>query len=174
MAKPVKKTTTKIFLLSLIVIVDSVRALASAPDMLIADKVLVEKRARQLTLFHQGTPINRYRIALGKNPLGPKIKQGDGRTPEGIYFIDGRNRRSAFHLSLHLSYPNAADKRRASSMGIAPGGDITIHGIKNGLGWIKWFHRLLDWTQGCIAVTDDEIEEIWMLVPNGTMVEIVP
>jgi murein L,D-transpeptidase YafK len=140
----------------------------------VADKVLVKKALRQLSLFQNGKPIKTYKVALGKNPIGPKVQKGDGRTPEGIYLIDGRKPNSAFHLALHISYPNVADKARSESLGVPLGGDIMIHGIKNGLGWLGSLHRLLDWTQGCIAVTNAEIEEIWNMVPDGTIVEIVP
>jgi murein L,D-transpeptidase YafK len=140
----------------------------------VADKVLIEKSQRHLKLFHSGKLIKSYKVALGKNPNGQKVQEADGRTPEGNYFIDGRKSNSAFHLALHISYPNAVDKARAESLGVKPGGNIMIHGIKNGLGWLGSLHRLSDWTQGCIAVKDSEIEEIWNLVPNGTLVEIVP
>jgi len=140
----------------------------------VADKVLVEKALRRLTLFQNGKPIKTYKVALGKNPVGSKVQRGDGRTPEGSYFIDGKKSNSAFHLALHISYPNSGDKTRAESLGVAPGGDILIHGLRNGLGWLGPLHRLSDWTQGCIAVTNSEIEEIWKMVPNGTVVEIVP
>ncbi len=146
----------------------------SEKTKLVADKVLVEKALRRLTLFQNGKPIKTFRVALGKNPVGPKVQHGDGRTPEGSYFIDGRKSNSAFHLALHISYPNAADKARAESLGVPPGEDILIHGLKNGLGWLGSLHRLLDWTQGCIAVTNTEIEEIWKMVPNAAVVEIVP
>jgi murein L,D-transpeptidase YafK len=141
---------------------------------IVADKVLVEKSLRRMTLSQNGKSIKTYKVALGKNPVGPKVQKGDGRTPEGIYSIDGRNTNGAFHLALHISYPNAADKARAESLGVPPGGDIMIHGIKNGLGWLGSLHRLSDWTQGCIAVTNTEVEEIWKMVPNGTVIEIVP
>jgi L,D-peptidoglycan transpeptidase YkuD (ErfK/YbiS/YcfS/YnhG family) len=139
-----------------------------------ADKVLVEKEARRLSLLSQGEVIKTYRIALGGNPIGPKERQGDNKTPEGTYIIDSRNRDSGFHLSLHISYPNEKDKMHAKKLGVSPGGDIMIHGIKNGLAWIGAFHAEVDWTEGCIAVTDAEIEEIDRLVPNGTIVEIRP
>lgn len=113
-------------------------------------------------------------MALGSQLNLPKERQGDGRTPEGLYIIDGRNASSAFHRALHISYPNVADRARATAGGFAPGGDIMIHGIRNGLGWIGSLHRIFDWTKGCIAVTDGEIEEIWNAVPNGTVVEIKP
>jgi L,D-peptidoglycan transpeptidase YkuD (ErfK/YbiS/YcfS/YnhG family) len=139
-----------------------------------ADKVLIEKKERRLTLLSKGEVIRVYKIALGGNPVGPKERQGDNKTPEGIYIIDSRNRKSGYHLSLHISYPNEKDKRRAKELGVSPGGHIMIHGIKNGLGWIGAFHSELDWTEGCIAVTDGEIEEIDRLVPDGTIVEIRP
>jgi murein L,D-transpeptidase YafK len=139
-----------------------------------ADRILVSKSKRKLSLFRGNEVIKTYRIALGKNPEGHKIQQGDGRTPEGMYRIDYRNPESAYHLSLHISYPNKRDTQRAKELGVTPGGDIMIHGIKNGLGWLGSLHRFFDWTDGCIAVTNTEIEEIWALVPDGTLVEINP
>jgi murein L,D-transpeptidase YafK len=111
---------------------------------------------------------------LGGNPIGPKERQGDNKTPEGTYVIDARNSDSRFHLSLRISYPNERDKKRAKELGVSPGGDIMIHGIKNGLAWVGDAHAGVDWTKGCIAVTDEEIEEIDKLAPNGTIVEIRP
>jgi len=137
-----------------------------------ADKVLIEKKERRLRLFSKGEVIKTYRIALGGNPVGPKERQGDNKTPEGTYIIDSRNSNSGYHLSLHISYPNEKDKMRAKELGVSPGGDIMIHGIKNGLSWVGASHAEVDWTKGCIAVTDEEMEEIYELVPNGTIVEI--
>ena len=139
-----------------------------------ADKILIEKKERRLTLLSRGERLRTYKIALGENPVGPKERQGDNKTPEGIYVIDSRNRDSGYHLSLHISYPNEKDKKRAKELGVYPGGNIMIHGIKNGLSWVGDFHAEVDWTKGCIAVTDEEIEEIDRLVPNGTIVEIRP
>ena len=139
-----------------------------------ADKVLIEKKERGLTLLSKSEVIKTYKIALGGNPVGPKERQGDNKTPEGTYIIDSRNRDSGYHLSLHISYPNEKDKMRAKDLGVSPGGDIMIHGIKNGLAWIGGSHAEVDWTNGCIAVTDEEMEEIYKLVPNGTIVEIRP
>jgi len=139
-----------------------------------ADKVLIEKKARRLTLLSRGEVIKTYRIALGGNPVGQKERQGDNKTPEGTYTIESRNRGSAYHLSLRISYPNEIDKKRAKNIGVSPGGDIMIHGIKNGFSWVGAFHAEIDWTKGCIAVTDEEMEEIEQLVPNGTLVEIRP
>ena len=139
-----------------------------------ADKVLIEKIERRLTLLSKDEVIKTYKIALGGNPVGPKERQGDNKTPEGTYIIDSRNRGSGFHLSLHISYPNEKDKMRAKELGVSPGGDIMIHGIKNGLSWVGAYHAEVDWTKGCIAVPDEEMEEIYKLVPNGTIVEIRP
>lgn len=139
-----------------------------------ADRVVIHKAKRELLLFRRDKVIRSYRVALGTHPVGPKVRQGDGRTPEGAYEIVGRNERSAYHRSLRISYPNAEDRARAAKLGVDPGGDIMIHGLPNGRGYVGKAHRLVDWTAGCIAVTDEEIEEIWRLVPNGTPVEIKP
>ena len=139
-----------------------------------ANKVLIEKKERRLTLLSEDEVIKTYKIALGGNPVGPKERLGDKKTPEGTYVIDTRNRDSEYHLSLHISYPNERDKRRAKELGVSPGGDIMIHGIKNGLSWVGASHSEVDWTEGCIAVTNKEMEEIYRLVPNGTIVEIRP
>jgi murein L,D-transpeptidase YafK len=139
-----------------------------------ADRILIEKKERRLTLISKGKVLKTYKIALGGNPNGPKERQGDNKTPEGTYIIDSRNRDSRYHLSLHISYPNEKDKKRAKQRGVSPGGDIMIHGIKNGFSWVGDLHTEVDWTKGCIAVTDEEIEEIDKLVPNGTIVEIRP
>ncbi len=138
------------------------------------DRILIEKSARRLMLISQGEVLKTYKIALGGNPIGPKERQGDNKTPEGTYVIDARNRDSRFHLSLHISYPNERDKKRAKELGDSPGGDIMIHGIKNDSSWVGDAHAKVDWTKGCIAVTNEEIEEIAKLAPNGTIVEIRP
>jgi len=139
-----------------------------------ADKVLIEKQARRLSLLSKGEVIKSYKIALGGNPVGPKERQGDNKTPEGTYRIDARNGNSGFHLSLHISYPNAQDKKRARELGVSPGGDIMIHGIKNGFSQVGASHTETDWTEGCIAVTNQEMEEIYKFVTIGTIVEITP
>jgi murein L,D-transpeptidase YafK len=138
------------------------------------DRILIEKNARRLMLISLGEVLKSYNIALGGNPIGPKERKGDNKTPEGTYVIDGRNKGSRFHLSLHISYPNERDRNRAKELGVSPGGDIMIHGIKNGLSWVGDAHAAVDWTKGCIAVTDEEIEEISKVAPNGTIVEIRP
>ena len=139
-----------------------------------ADKVLIEKEERRLTLLSKGEVIKTYKIALGGDPVGPKERQGDNKTPEGTYIIDSRNGDSDYHLSLHISYPNEKDKIRAKELGVSPGGDIMIHGVKNGHPWAGAYRTEFDWTKGCIAVTDKEMEEIFRLVPNGTIVVIMP
>jgi murein L,D-transpeptidase YafK len=135
---------------------------------------LIEKKERRLTLLSKGEVIKSYKIALGANPIGPKERQGDNKTPEGTYIIESRNGNSAYHLSLRISYPNEIDKMRAEALGVSPGGDIMIHGLKNGFSWVGASHSNTDWTNGCIAVTDEEMEEIYNLVPDGTVVEIRP
>ncbi len=139
-----------------------------------ADRVVIEKARRRLTLLRGDSVIKTYKIALGSQPVGRKECRGDNRTPEGRYVVDGRNKRSRYHWSLHISYPNAADRVNARKKKCNPGGDIFIHGLPNGYGWMGKLHTAHDWTLGCIAVTDQEIEEIWNLVPNGTPVEIKP
>jgi murein L,D-transpeptidase YafK len=139
-----------------------------------ADRIVVRKAARRLEVMRDGQVLRSYRIALGRQPVGPKERDGDHRTPEGRYIIDRRNPASAFHLSLHISYPNDTDIARSSRLGVPPSGDITIHGLHRGYAWLGRFHRLWDWTAGGIAVTNLEIEQIWNVVSEGTDVEIVP
>ena len=140
------------------------------PEGLTANKLVVNKSERRLQLWSNNILIKTYKISLGGNPEGHKEKQGDSRTPEGLYYINDKNPNSQFHLNLGISYPNAQDKMKTSN----PGGDIKIHGLKNGNGWIGKFQRLLDWTDGCIAVTNSEIEELYEAVPIGTPIQINP
>lgn len=147
---------------------------APLPPDAVADRVQIRKAARELTLFFAGATLKTYGVALGKTPDGPKLLEGDGRTPEGRYSITGRNPQSKYHLALRISYPSAADRARAAKLGKSPGGDIMIHGLPNGQGYIGAAHRQSDWTIGCIAVTDEEIEEIWRVVPDGCVVDIEP
>jgi L,D-peptidoglycan transpeptidase YkuD (ErfK/YbiS/YcfS/YnhG family) len=138
------------------------------------DRIVIEKSARKLSLFVNGKALKSYRVALGRTPIGAKQEEGDNKTPEGVYRIDGRNPQSNFHLALHVSYPSDEDKVHAAERGVSAGFDIMIHGIRNGRGWIGAFHRLSDWTAGCIGLTDEEIEELWRVTPDGTIVEIQP
>ena len=151
---------------------DYARAPVRAAPTAATDRIVVDKTARRMSLFKDGKEVRRYRVALGRGGPGAKREEGDGRVPEGVYTIAGRNPDSAYHLSLRIGYPTPAEARAAHRRGVDPGGDIMIHGIANGLGWIGGAHRLIDWTQGCIAVTDSEVEEIWRLVPDGTEIEI--
>jgi murein L,D-transpeptidase YafK len=137
-----------------------------------ATSVVVVKSEHKLLLLSRDRVIRSYNVAVGRGGHEPKQRQGDHRTPEGQYVIDRRKSNSRFHRALHISYPNDSDRERARRLGVEPGGDIMIHGIQNGLGWMGPLHRMLDWTDGCIAVTDGEIEEIWAAVPDGTPVEI--
>lgn len=136
------------------------------------DRILVEKSARKMTVFRDGTPLKTYKIALGFTPEGDKEVEGDGKTPEGIYKITHRNPKSAYHLSLGIDYPQPEDITRAKAAGVSPGGDIFIHGQPNRSG--RFVTIPYDWTAGCIAVSDDEIEELWAITPDGTEVEIRP
>jgi murein L,D-transpeptidase YafK len=139
-----------------------------------ADSILILKKDHLLELLAGRKVIRTYKVALGQGGLAPKEREGDGRTPEGHYVIDSRNEVSHYHRALHVSYPNAEDRKRAAHLGVSPGGAIMIHGLPNGMQKIGAAHRLYDWTLGCIAVTDEEIDEIWKLVPVGTPVEIRP
>jgi murein L,D-transpeptidase YafK len=139
-----------------------------------ADFILIEKAARRMTLYDGGRPIATYRIALGFAPVGDKTRAGDGRTPEGAYRIDYKNPASQFHLSLRISYPNAEDRAAARAAGRDPGGDIFVHGTPGRIGPPRADETIADWTLGCVAVSNSEIEEIWRLVAVGTPVEIRP
>ena len=160
------------FTIAAVVIASVVGATSKVP--LRANRIVILKAKRELTLYFADAPVKTYKIALGKSPVGAKQCEGDNHTPEGTYRIDSRNSNSHYHRAIHVSYPNATDIARAKKIGCNPGGDIMIHGIKNGFGWLGAAHRTVDWTLGCIAVTDEEIEEIWAAVPNGTAVEIRP
>jgi murein L,D-transpeptidase YafK len=146
----------------------------AAPPAPAADRIVIYKSKREMQLFSGSKLLKTYRVALGPVPKGAKACEGDGKTPEGTYRIIGRNAKSAFHKSLRVSYPSEHDRTRAAAAGCSPGGDIMIHGLPNGYGWVGAGHRAKDWTAGCIAVTDAEIEEIWQRVANGTVVEIRP
>ena len=147
---------------------------ASSAALPKADKVLVLKNKRVMNLLSKGKVLRTYRIALGQKPVGKKICVGDKRTPEGKYIVDCRKADSKYYLALHISYPNEGEIKKAEQLGMLPGGDIMIHGLPDGYDDVAQFHRITDWTDGCIAVTNREMEEIWMLVPDGTPVEIRP
>ena len=139
-----------------------------------ADRVLVVKAEHKLTLYAGKEVLKMYVVALGRGPAGNKTQQGGHKTPEGNYILDRHNPNSRFYRSIHVSYPTAEQIAAARQRGVSPGGDIFIHGLPNGLGWLGRLHRRIDWTDGCIAVTDEEMDEIWRAVPDGTPIEIRP
>lgn len=146
----------------------------TAPMPLHADRVVVLKKERTLQLLNHGMVIKTYKVALGGEPVGQKTQQGDHKTPEGIYILDFRNPHSQFYKSIHISYPSARDRAAARQKGVSPGGDVFVHGLPNGYRSVGAAHRLRDWTDGCIAVMDQEIDEIWRAVADGTPIEIRP
>jgi murein L,D-transpeptidase YafK len=144
-----------------------------SPAVRKADRILIFKSEHTMEVLSHGEVLKTYKVALG-DPKGPKVQAGDKKTPEGTYFVDAKNPHSLFHRALHLSYPNAADREGARKLGVSPGGDIEIHGLPAQYAWMGAAHRAVDWTTGCIAVTNSEIDEIWDFVAVGTPVEIRP
>lgn len=138
------------------------------------DLVRVDKSERRLELLSGDKVVRSYAMALGANPMGHKAMEGDERTPEGRYLLDWRNPESGYFRSIHISYPNVDDVAAAKRAGVEPGGMIMIHGQPNGYGWWSWLIQMFDWTNGCIAVTDEDMAEIWQMVANGTPIEINP
>src|SRR6266702_8631235 len=136
-----------------------------------AELLIVEKRAHRLSVYSNGSLLREYSVSLGREPRGAKQREGDRRTPEGRYVIDRHNASSAFHKALHVSYPSPGDIVRARVGGYVPGGEIMIQGLRNGLGWLGRAHLLADWTVGCIAVTNAEIDELYRVVPDGIPIE---
>ena len=139
-----------------------------------ADKVIVVKALRELRLLADGRVFRTYDVSLGREPKGDKMWEGDGRTPEGRYTLDFKNENSSYYRSIRVSYPNAEDWREARALGVHPGSDIMIHGLKPEFADVGKAHLREDWTEGCIAVTNREMDEIWSLVPVGTPIEIRP
>lgn len=139
-----------------------------------ADRVVVYKSERKLVLLSQGREIRSYKVALGTEPVGPKTRQGDHRTPEGIYTLNSRNANSQFYKAFHISYPGPKDIAAAKKLGVSPGGDVMLHGLPKKYAWVGNAHTLHDWTDGCIAVTNEEMDELWKLIPVGTTIEINP
>lgn len=138
------------------------------------DRLVVYKSERRLLAYSNGKLIKTYTIALGRTPFGDKEYEGDCKTPEGLYTINDKNPNSGYHKNLGISYPNADDTEQAKRLGKSPGGAIKIHGLRNGTSLIGKFHRWMDWTQGCLAVTDEEINELYKAVAVGTPIEIKP
>jgi lipoprotein-anchoring transpeptidase ErfK/SrfK len=144
------------------------------PGNFLADSIVVEKGERRLTLYYRGVAVKKYRVALGRNPVGDKMSIGDYRTPEGMYYIIGRNPASRFYKSLAISYPDAEHEERAAELGVHPGGNIMIHGLPAHQAKLGAAHVLADWTEGCIAVTNAEIDELWRAVEMGAAIQIKP
>jgi murein L,D-transpeptidase YafK len=145
-----------------------------APAPAYADSMVLDKSDRRLSLFARGVLVKQYIVALGRNPVGDKKSRGDGRTPEGMFTIEGHNPQSKYHLALRISYPDAAHRAAARRRGVAPGGDIMIHGLPDAFASVGALHRQQDWTEGCIALTNAEIEQIYRAVPNGARILIKP
>ena len=152
----------------------NVTEVAAGSVMPVADRIVIEKGRHTLSLYAHGQRLVSFSVALGRRPVGRKVCQGDDRTPEGYYFVSGRKDDSDFHRALRISYPSPEDRARAELTGCDPGGDIMIHGLKQDWGADSRFHVLHDWTKGCVAVTNEEIERIWRMVPDGAEVEIKP
>lgn len=138
------------------------------------DKVLVVKSERKLHLLSRGEILRSYRVSLGKRPDGPKQHEGDKRTPEGFYWIDWRKVSNRYNLAMHISYPNQLDQSRAQQKGVPPGGMIMIHGTPLDDEYPEWYFHTLDWTEGCIAMRNHDMQEVWSLVKDGTLIEIRP
>ena len=147
---------------------------APLPADAVIDRIVVEKAKREMTVHAAGKVLKTYRIALGQSPVGAKQVEGDMKTPEGLYTINDKNARSQYHKNLGISYPEARDRARAKQLGMPPGGAIKIHGLPNGGINVGSLHRLRDWTWGCIAVTNAEVDELFRAVPVGTPIEIKP
>ena len=147
---------------------------AELPADLQFDRLVVDKQARLLTAYAEGRAVREYRIALGWAPEGHKQMEGDGKTPEGAYFVDGKNPNSQYYKNLGVSYPNDADRAAAAALGVSPGGDIKIHGLPAGQGHLGAVHWMQDWTAGCVAVSNEEIDELYARTPVGAPIEIRP
>ncbi|HMC54228.1 MAG TPA: L,D-transpeptidase family protein [Gemmatimonadaceae bacterium] len=146
----------------------------NAPAPAFADSLVLDKSERRLALFSHGLLVKEYIVALGRNPVGDKLSRGDGRTPEGVFTIEGRNPQSKYHLALRISYPDAAHRTVAQRRGVSAGGDIMIHGLPDAFATVGALHRQQDWTEGCVALTNQEIEEIYRAVPDGARILIKP
>ncbi len=177
----------KLFLLSFLIFMSACAQVPTgsyhrdAPDVVVnynkpknVDRVVVKKSQNKLYLMKGSYPYKEYDIALGKNPIGHKVQEGDHRTPEGRYYLNYKNERSKFYRSINITYPNERDIARAQRRGVSPGDDIVLHGMPNELGNITTPISPKNWTQGCIAVRNHEIDEIWSLVALDTPIDIYP
>ena len=169
-----KKVVIILFIITLGLIYNYFNSEKALPKNIHIDKLVVLKSERILQAYSKGDLIKSYKISLGGNPIGHKVCKNDNKTPEGTYFITDKNSKSNYHKNLHISYPNKLDKLNALKLGLQPGGDIKIHGLKNNLGFLGKIHRWYDWTEGCIAVTNNEIDELFTAVKIGTEINIKP
>ncbi len=139
-----------------------------------ADEVMVDKSERRLYLLKDGDVLRSYPVTFGDDPQGHKVREGDGRTPEGRYTLGYKNANSSYYKSIHITYPNAEDRDRARAQGVDPGGDIMVHGQPNHWGWAGPILQLLNWTDGCVALRNGHMDEVWDSVDPGTPIEIRP
>ncbi len=159
----------KIFLIILLIPI-----FAFADTLPKADLVVVNKKEKRLYLYKGKKSFKMYRVAFGSNPKGHKMQEGDEKTPEGKYFLDYKNADSSFYKAIHISYPNEEDKKRARKRGVSPGGQIMIHGQKNGYGFFGFITQFFNWTDGCIALKNSEMDELWSSVKVNTSIVIEP
>jgi murein L,D-transpeptidase YafK len=161
-------------LVAAILLFTSSVSVATDKRSVVIDHVVVYKHERKLVLLSQGKEVKSFRVALGSDPVGPKTQQGDHRTPEGGYILDSQNPNSHFYKAFHVSYPSSKDIASARKLGVSPGGDIMLHGLPKEYAWVGKSHTLHDWTDGCIAVTNQEMDELWKLIRVGTPIDIKP
>ena len=161
-------------LLAVALLVLLLPGLMQASEFPVADRVVIEKGARKLHLIQQGKAFRTYKIALGIRPVGDKKREGDFKTPEGKYYLDARNPNSDYFLSIRISYPDPKDRREAGEMGVDPGGAIMIHGQPNDPTRSETYYRTQDWTNGCIAVSNSDMIDIWLMTPDDVAIEIRP
>ena len=175
----IKMTKRKVSLLTVLLLLTGLMTYYFYPEDKLSsdiqiDKIVVNKSKRELLAYSNGQLQKTYKISLGRQSVGAKEIEGDKKTPEGIYFINDKNPNSGYHKNLGISYPDKDDIENARRLGKPAGGDIKIHGIRNKIGFISKFHRWFDWTLGCIAVTNEEIDELYRAVKIGTLIEIKP
>ncbi len=164
------KICGRLFVLGLL----AMSPILQASEFPVADKIVVEKEKRKLHLIKGDEIFRSFDIALGISPVGDKLSEGDLKTPEGIYMLDKRNPDSDFFLSIHISYPNSGDRREARAKGVSPGGQIMIHGQPNEPTYSAAYYKKQDWTNGCIAVSNSDMIDIWLMTPNDIAIDIRP
>jgi len=170
----IRRTVLAACLVAMLVLIPDFMLPAVARDFPVADKILVEKQNRKLHLLNHGIAFRTFDIALGLVPIGDKVEEGDQKTPEGYYMLDGRNPDSDYFLSIHISYPNSGDRSAAGKKGVNPGGQIMIHGQPNAPTYSAAYYAREDWTNGCIAVSNSDMIDIWLMTPNSIPIEILP